>query len=443
MLAASAALLALAAAAVPLSRLARQSLNASGGSVPVWVVAPFAVVGLVVAWRRPGNPLGWIMLGGAFFGALSEDASFYTVADYRLRHGGLPLGWLALLAQPGWAPAIMMFGLTVLLFPDGRLPSPRWRWPAQGYAAVGLLWIASALVLTVGAITGHHARVDSGGNLLQLTGGDQSASWFNVVQWVFFPVLAACWLASLARQVLGYRRSSGERRQQLKWLMAGSAFAFACVPLAVLAESRLLGTFFALAGFFALPLCIGVAILRYRLFDIDRIISRTLAYAIVTGLLVGVYAGLVLLATQVFTIRSPVVVAVATLAAAALFNPVRHRVQHVVDRRFNRARYDADTAITAFAARLQDAVDLDSVSDDLARVVTRSLEPAHLSVWIKSLLTTTNPAWIICAGQLLARIFAALVVAAHNGPAQTLWRPYVESGAADTEHIHHGMRCGR
>jgi len=170
-LAASAALLALAAAAVPLSRLARQSLNASGGSVPVWVVAPFAVVGLVVAWRRPGNPLGWIMLGGAFFGALSEDASFYTVADYRLRHGGLPLGWLALLAQPGWAPAIMMFGLTVLLFPDGRLPSPRWRWSAWGYAAVGLLWIASALVLTVGAITGHHARVDSGGNLLQLTGG--------------------------------------------------------------------------------------------------------------------------------------------------------------------------------------------------------------------------------------------------------------------------------
>ena len=104
MLACGAAMLALVVAAVPLSRLAHQSLNASGGSVPVWVVVPFGVVGLVVAWRRPGNPLGWIMLGGAFCGALSEDASFYTVADYRLRHGGLPLGWLALLAQPGWAP---------------------------------------------------------------------------------------------------------------------------------------------------------------------------------------------------------------------------------------------------------------------------------------------------------------------------------------------------
>ena len=141
---------------------------------------------------------------------------------------------------------------------------------------------------------------------------------------------------------------------------------------------------FALAGVFAMPLCIGVAILRYRLFDIDRIISRTLAYAIVTGLLVGVYAGLVLLATQVHTIKSPVAVAAATLAAAALFNPVRHRVQRLVDRRFNRARYDADKAVAAFAARLQDAVDLDSVRDDLARAVVRSLEPAHLSVWISS-----------------------------------------------------------
>jgi len=154
--------------------------------------------------------------------------------------------------------------------------------------------------------------------------------------------------------------------------------------VATLAGSTPLADAFALAGISAMPLCIGVAILRYRLFDIDRIVSRTLAYAIVTGLLVGVYAGLVLLATQVLRVRSPVAVAAATLAAAALFNPVRHRVQRVVDRRFNRARYDADAAVAAFAARLQDAVDLDSVRDDLAEVVTRSLEPAHLSVWVSS-----------------------------------------------------------
>ena len=125
--------------------------------------------------------------------------------------------------------------------------------------------------------------------------------------------------------------------------------------------------------------------LRYRLFDIDRVISRTLAYAIVTGLLVGVYAGIVLLATEVLRFhRSTVAVAVATLAAAALFNPVRRRVQKVVDRRFNRARYDADRIIAAFAARLQDAVDLDAVRADLASSVRQTLEPAHISLWIRT-----------------------------------------------------------
>jgi hypothetical protein len=126
-----------------------------------------------------------------------------------------------------------------------------------------------------------------------------------------------------------------------------------------------------------------VGILKYRLYEIDRIISRTLAYAIVTGLLAGVYAALVLLATQVLEIRTPVVVAGATLAVAALFNPLRHRVQRAVDRRFNRARYDADQAIAAFAARLQDAVDPDAVHADLLAAVHQALEPAHASVWIR------------------------------------------------------------
>jgi hypothetical protein len=132
----------------------------------------------------------------------------------------------------------------------------------------------------------------------------------------------------------------------------------------------------------ALPISIGIGILKYRLYDIDRIISRTLAYAVLTGLLVGVYAGLVLLATQVLAIKSPVAVAAATLAAAALFNPLRHRVQRLVDRRFNRARYDADQTVAAFAARLHEAVDLDSIQADLASAVQKALEPAHVSVWV-------------------------------------------------------------
>jgi hypothetical protein len=126
----------------------------------------------------------------------------------------------------------------------------------------------------------------------------------------------------------------------------------------------------------------GVGILRYRLYEIDRIISRTLAYAVVTALLVGVYAGLVLLSTHVLALKSPVAVAASTLAAAALFNPLRRRVQRVVDRRFNRARYDAELTVAAFAARLKDAVDLDAVRGDLAALVHDTLEPAHVSVWL-------------------------------------------------------------
>ena len=141
----------------------------------------------------------------------------------------------------------------------------------------------------------------------------------------------------------------------------------------------------AVVAAFAVPVSMAVAILKYRLYDIDRIISRTVAYTIITGLLVGVYAGLVLLATQVFGFHSAVAVAAATLAAAALFSPVRSRVQQVVDRRFNRARYDAERTVAAFAARLKDTVDLDSVQDQLAGAVHQALEPAHVSVWINKL----------------------------------------------------------
>ena len=379
-------LLALMIADVPLARLAHQSVNASGGSLPVWFSAAFGVVGFVVAWRKPRNPLGWVILGGAAFGALSEDASFYTVADYRLHHGGLPLGWVGLLAQPGWAPAIVLLGLVFLLFPDGKPPSPRWRWVLWAYLAVGILWIASAFTLTVGAIIGHHLQVDPSGNLVALNNTAHNAAWWNAVTLVGAVVLAVCWLASLAAQALSYRRSSGERRQQLKWLLTGTAIGGACLAISLTSGSRSgflhILSIIAIVGGLALPLAIGVAIFRYRLFDIDRLISRTLAYAIVTALLIGVYAGIVLLATQVVSITTPVAVAAATLAAAALFNPLRRRVQRAVDRRFNRARYDADKTVAAFAARLQDAVDLDTVQDDLASVVHQALEPAHVSVWI-------------------------------------------------------------
>jgi hypothetical protein len=370
-----------------LAVLSRQNVNASNGSVPVWFSAAFAVVGFVVARRRPRNPLGWIILAVAGFFALSEDASFYVVADYRLRHGGLPLGWVALLAQPGWAPAIVLTGLVVFLFPDGHLPSRRLRWLLWPYLGVAALWTVGTVVVTVGAIATHRTSVDPGGNLLLFDHPAGFAAWWGVVNDLFFPLLAIGWLVLVAAQALSYRRASGERRQQLKWLLAGSVLAG--TSLAVTAGNPFGHSVFgqilaavALVGILAIPASIGVAILKYQLYDIDRIISRTLAYAIITGLLVGVYAGLVLLATQVLGLHSAVGVAAATLATAALFAPVRRRVQQVVDRRFNRARYDAEQTTARFSARLKDTVDLDSVRDDLAGVVYQALEPGHVSVWI-------------------------------------------------------------
>jgi hypothetical protein len=377
--------LALLAVMVPLGVVDHSPVSSGGGSL---VLAPvFGVLGFVVAWRKPGNPLGWLLLGAVGFLVLSGAAGSYTVAVYRLHHPGLPLGWVAVLLQPGWAPAIALFGLTVLLFPDGRLPGPRWRWALWAYLAVAALWIAGTVVISVWAIAGHHVQVDSGGNLLAIDHPTGWAAWWGTVQGLFFPLLGACWLASLAGQVLSYRRSSGERREQLKWLIGGSAIAVTGGLLAVPFSNspdralNIIGSV-ALVGVLALPVSMGVAILKYRLYDIDRILSRTVAYTIITGLLVGVYAGLVLLATQVLGFASTWAVAGSTLAAAALFSPLRRRVQRLVDRRFNRARYDADRTVAMFAARLQDAVDLDTVHADLLSTVSASLQPAHLSVWL-------------------------------------------------------------
>jgi hypothetical protein len=377
-------IVALVAAQWPFAGLAHVGVNSGTGGPLWWTFTPFGVVGFVVAWRKPRNPLGWCLLGLVVAGALSDDGSLYAIAAYRVRHGTLPLGWVAMLAQPGWALLIVLLGLTVLIFPDGTLPSPRLRWLLWLYLAMGLVWMGSAYVITINAIARHDIRVDWGGNLLALDNGASSPGWWNVLQNVLLVALALSLLVSLAGQVGSYRRSSGERRQQLKWLLGGFAVGVAGLVLGTtLRGAGLWGVVghVALLAVFAIPVSMGVAIFKYRLYDIDRVLSRTLAYAIVTGLLIGVYAGLVLLAQQVLGLNSPVAVAASTLAAAALFNPVRRRVQHAVDRRFNRARYDADQTVTAFAARLQDAVDLDAVREDLAGVVQAALEPAHLALW--------------------------------------------------------------
>jgi hypothetical protein len=372
------------AAAVPLSLLSHQLDSAVIAAV---IGVPCAAVGMVVTRRQPGNPLGWLFLviGVCLF--LSTAGADYAVLAYRLGHR-LPFGPAALALNQLWGPSLVLFTVAILLFPDGRLPSRFWR----GALRVYVVWFAALLAATgaalAGALVAHPVRVDNNGGLVAL---DYPAGWYNAVQGLLIFVLLGLSLAFIARQALSWRRATGERRQQLKWLASGATVSIICLYLGASSSSSssgngptLWGVLNSLAwmGVAALPVSIGVAILKYRLYEIDRIISRTLAYAIVTGLLVGVYAGLVLLATEVLQVHGSVAVAAATLAAAALFSPLRRRVQHAVDRRFNRARYNADQAVAAFAARLKDAVDLDAIRDDLAGVASQALEPAHVSVWI-------------------------------------------------------------
>ena len=185
-------------ALVPLGELSHQGLSTSGGSA--FLAPVFGVVGFVVAWRRPGNPLGWLMLGAAGFLVLSGDAGAYAVADYRLHHGRLPFGWVAVLLQPGWAPAIAFFGLAVLLFPDGRVPSPRWRWVLWVYVAVAGAWVAGVIYISAGAIIGHNVHVAATGDLVLLDRPTGSSAWWGAVQAVFFPLLGVFWLVTLDRQ---------------------------------------------------------------------------------------------------------------------------------------------------------------------------------------------------------------------------------------------------
>ena len=369
--------------------LAVASGNRLAGGSSILLFLAFGAVGVVVAWHQPGNPIGWLLLGVAFFFTIGALAGVYTVLGYRAHQGALPLGWLAVLLEPGWAPAVVLAGLAVPLFPDGLFPSRRWKPWLWAYLAAGGLWVAGAYIISIGAIVTHHVHILANGDLSALDNPTGAAAPWGVLEAVFFPLIGLSWLAWLAGQVLSYRRAPDERRQQLKWLLSGVTVFIAGAVLTVWLTNpagiaRFAGYAAAVATF-ALPVSIGVGILKFKLYDIDRIVSRTVAYAIVTGLLVGLYAGLVLLATQALpvSLSTPVAVACATLVAAALFSPLRRRVQKVVDRRFNRARYDADQTVAAFAARLQDAIDLDAVQDDLAGVVHRALEPAHVSVWIR------------------------------------------------------------
>ena len=368
-------------ASVPLSALAHQLTF--GGVGQLLLMIPFAAVGALVASRQPRNPIGWLLLAIAVSASYGADAGFYAVRAYRIDHHSLPLSRLAVFLTQGWASMLVLLPLPILFFPDGKI-SRLWRWTLGAYVALISVLIVHLSITDFGAFTDHTVRIDSSGELKQL-GSSGSNAGFVLVVLPFFAIS----LSWVVRQVVRYRRSTGDRRQQLKWLLAGGSFAVCGFFVAITVGTGNHGVLSALGkvgflGLIALPISIGIGILRYRLYEIDRLISRTLSYALLTGLLVGVFAGLVLLTTRVLPFSSPVGVAASTLAAAGLFSPLRGRLQRLVDRRFNRARYDAEETVAAFGARLRDAVDVETVLDELAAAAAGSLEPSHVTVWVRS-----------------------------------------------------------
>jgi hypothetical protein len=330
------------------------------------------VTGFVLAARRPQNPLGWLFLAAGVALGLSGFSNPYALHALVAERGSWPagrvFGWLS---NWIWMIAVAVLAFLFLLFPTGQLRSRRWR-PAAWFAGGASALAAVCAVIAASTEWAHPFTLSGPGSPAGL------AAFLLVMNNV---LVSAALLVSVVAVVVRFAKSSGEERLQLKWFAAAALLLVVVFVASIWVHSAALNVLQSLA-FLCLWTAIVTAVLKYRLYAIDQIISRTLAYAIVTGLLVGLYAGLVLLATDVLSLHSSVAVAAATLAAAALFSPVRRRVQRVVDRRFNRARYDADTTVALFAAHLKDAVNLDSVRDDLASVVQRALEPAHVSVWI-------------------------------------------------------------
>ena len=343
----------------------------------------FTAVGVVVARREPRNPMGWLLIGAALAIQIGSDAPAYAYFDYKTHHGALPLGPVAVLLSGAWSYGFLVVPLIILLFPDGR-PARRWRWPLRAYLAASAVFIAGTLILAASDLR-LRVPVDGSGNLIGLSQPTTVNSWFAPL---FYAGFGSCFLMAIAvvvHQALRYRRATGERRQQLKWLGAGGLVCVAFFLTTVLWSNApaIFGDLFFPLALTALPVTIGVGILKYRLYEIDRLISRTLSYAILTALLAGTFIGLIALSTNTLNLSGHVGVAASTLAAAALFNPLRKRIQHLVDRRFNRARYDAEATVAAFTARLRDAVEIDAIRADLLDAVNRAVQPTHASVWIR------------------------------------------------------------
>jgi hypothetical protein len=346
----------------------------------VWAMS-FPLVGAVIATHRPGNPLGWMFLVIGLSQGLVVFGYEYANYVFRTAPGTGPGGGLAVwVGQWAWAPALVLVLCFVpLLFPDGRLPSRRWR---------PVAWLAAILIVVITVPRAVALWPWRGPALLDPEGVDRAMGDSGILGFVLYLLLVGCGLACLTALLLRFRRSRGIERQQLKWLLFACAVTIA-IFLIVQPNTTSqweLGLLLALPLYPAIPVAAGVAILRYRLYEIDRLINRTLVYGLLTAVLGLCYAaGSLLFALVAGAGAEPPswLIAAATLAAAAVFRPVRGRIQAVVDRRFNRRRYHAAKTVEAFSARLRDEVDLDTLSAELVAVADHTMEPTMISLWLR------------------------------------------------------------
>jgi hypothetical protein len=353
---------------------------AEGALYASFFVLGFATIGLVLALRRPANPIGWLY--GAAGLAWAYAIPFAPWADQVVReHRSLPLVAKVVVATGdlSWAPGVAL-GITLpaLLLPNGRLRSRRWRLVVASSA------IGAGLTVVAGALAPGPLEEMGIDNPLGLAGpAGKVAAVLSVVgillHWLSLPPAAVC-------VVLRFRSSRGVERQQLRWVAAGVAAAVAGLLIALPGGLGFAPEWISMIVFPAMlcpPVAVAVAVLRYRLYDLDRVISRTLTYGLLTVLLGLGYAVVVLGLGRLLPEGSSLAVAAATLAAVAAFSPLRRRVQAAVDRRFNRRRYDAAGTVEAFAARLRDQVDLDVLHTELLAVVDQTVQPTRASLWLR------------------------------------------------------------
>ena len=349
----------------------------------------FSVVGALVAAHRPDNLIGWIFCAAALFQGLANFGYEYATYALDTRPGSLPLG--AVMSWVGnwiWAPGLgLILVFLPLLFPDGRPPSRRWRPVAWlGAASIGMIVVPTMILLWP----------DRGAELMRPQGPAEqggSHALFVVIVFAGFPLMLLAGLAAVVSLFVRFRRARGAERQQIKWFASAAALTLVFTFVfeqATNAEGGLLPSILATLSVLlvpSIPVATGIAILRYRLYDIDLIINRTLVYGALTASLVLVYLGSVVGLQYVFRAltggSSQLVVVASTLVIAALFSPLRRRIQGVVDRRFYRRKYDAAKTLGAFSARLRDETDLEALSGELVNVVRETVQPERASLWLR------------------------------------------------------------